>query len=139
VHGFFQSWLADGWIFVHVNLFWALRDRPNVLLVHYNDLKRDLSAEMRRIAAFLDISIPDAKWPATVQRCTFEAMKARGAEIAASEPFEGGAQAFLFKGTNGRWRDVLTPQELEAYRKRGAEILPADAARWLEGGRAALR
>jgi aryl sulfotransferase len=138
VHGFFASWLNDNWMMGHVATFWALRDRPNVLLVHYNDLKRDLSAEMQRIAGFLGISIPEAKWPAVVERCTFEAMKARGPEIGSFEPFEGGSQSFLFKGTNGRWRDVLTPQELETYRKRVAEFLPDEAARWLESGRTAL-
>jgi aryl sulfotransferase len=136
VHGFFATWLKDLTLVAHVATFWKLRARPNVLLVHYNDLKRDLGAEMRRIADFLRISIPAAKWPAVVERCTFESMKARGEkEIGAFPVFEGGVQSFLFKGTNGRWRDVLTETELEAYRKRVAEILPADAARWLENGR----
>ena len=136
VHGFFGSWLAEGSIFRHVSTFWALRHQPNVLLVHYNDLKRDLGAEMRRIADFLDISVPDAKWPAVVERCTFESMKARGSEIGSVDAiFNGGVQGFLFKGTNGRWRDVLTSAELEAYRKRMADFLPEEAARWLENGR----
>jgi len=135
VHGFFAGWLADAALFEHVASFWKLRERQNLLLVHYNDLKRDLAGEMRRIAEFLQISVPEAKWPAVVERCTFESMKARGAEIGAFEPFEGGAQSFLFKGTNGRWRDVLTAAELEAYRKRVADFLPEEAAHWLEHGR----
>jgi len=135
VHAFFATWLADGALFHHVATFWALRARPNALLVHYNDLKRDLAGEMRRIADFLGIAVPEAKWPAAVERCTFEAMKSRGDAIGAFEPFEGGAQAFLFKGTNGRWRDVLSESELEAYRKRVADFLPEDAAHWLEHGR----
>jgi aryl sulfotransferase len=40
--------------------FWRKRARPNLLLVHYNDLKAKLSAEMKRIAAFLEIQTPDA-------------------------------------------------------------------------------
>ena len=135
VHGFFASWLAEGALFWHVRSFWRLRERPNVLLVHYNDLKLDLGAEMRRVADFLSISVPAARWAAAVERCTFASMKARGAEIGAFDPFEGGAQAFLYKGTNGRWRDVLTADELEAYRKRAADFLPDEAARWLESGR----
>ena len=39
------------------------RHRPNVLLVHYNDLKADLSGEMRRVADFLGISVPPDTGP----------------------------------------------------------------------------
>ena len=135
VHGFWVGSLANAELFRHAATFWPLRNEPNVLLVHYNDLKRDLSGEMARIAKFLDIRVPAAKWPATVERCTFEAMKARGEEIGQFQIFEGGAKGFLFKGTNGRWRDVLTEAELEMYRKRAAEFLPPDAVRWLENVR----
>jgi aryl sulfotransferase len=62
-------------------------------------------------------------------------MKARSDEIGSFWNFEGGAQSFLFKGTNGRWKDVLTTTELEAYQKRLEQILPPDARRWLELGR----
>jgi len=134
VHAFFARWLQQAALLHHVATFWELRSRPNVLLVHFADLKRDLAGEMRRIAAFLEIDVPEARWPAVVARCTFDAMKSRADEIGTFWNFEGGAQSFLFKGTNGRWHDVLSPAELEAYRQRVAEILPAEAARWLEQG-----
>jgi aryl sulfotransferase len=135
VHGFFARWIADGSLLQHVRTFWDRRDDRNVLLVHYNDLKADLAGEMRRIAAFLDIAVPASAWSAVVERCTFESMRARGDEIGTFELFEGGAKGFLFKGTNGRWLDVLDADELAAYGRRVAEILPPDAAHWLEHGR----
>jgi aryl sulfotransferase len=139
VHGFFADWLADGLHFQHIDSFWQRRDDPRVLFVHFNDLKADLGGEMRRIAAFLEIDVPDAAWPAVVERCTFESMRERGPEIGPFEvAFEGGAKSFLFKGTNGRWRDVLTADELEAYAKRVAAVLEPDAAAWLEHGRRAV-
>ena len=134
VHGFFARWLQQAALLHHVATFWELRGRANLLLVHFADLKRDLAGEMRRIAAFLEIDVPEARWPAVVARCTFDAMKSRADEIGTFWNFEGGAQSFLFKGTNGRWHDVLTPAELEAYRQKVAEVLPAEAARWLEQG-----
>ena len=140
VHGFFAQWLADGMHFAHIASFWKLRGDPRLLFVHYNDLKADLAGEMRRIADFLAIRVPEARWPEVVERCTFESMRARAAEIGMFEiAFEGGAESFLFKGTNGRWRDVLTPDELDAYAKRVAELLPPDAATWLEHGRHSAR
>ncbi len=104
--------------------------------MHFADLKSDLDGEMRRIAEFLDIEVDAALWPAVVERCTFEGMRGRAEEIGDfSQMFEGGAEGFLFKGTNGRWRDVLTDEEVAAYERRAAEALPEAAARWLEGGR----
>ena len=119
----------------YIASWWPRRTEPNVLFVHYNDLKADLDGETRRIASFLGVDIPDEKWPAVVERCTFESMKARPDEIGPFEfAFEGGANSFLFKGTNGRWRDVLTGDHLEAYAKHVAEQLPPEAAEWLEHG-----
>jgi aryl sulfotransferase len=136
VHGFFSVWLPAMGMLEHVAGFWERRHQPNLLLVHYNDLKADLSGEMRRIAGFLDIEVPEEKWPAVVERCTFESMRSRGGQIGEFERvFEGGAESFIFKGTNGRWRDVLTPEEVSAYRSRVAELLPPEGAAWLEEGR----
>jgi len=140
VHGFFARWLEEAPHAEHLGSFWARRRDPRVLLVHYNDLKSDLAGEMRRIAAFLEIDVPETKWPAAVERCTFEGMRRRAAEIGDMDfAFEGGLRdGFLFKGTNGRWREVLTADELEAYAKRMAELVPPDAAAWIEHGRKAL-
>jgi aryl sulfotransferase len=130
-HEFFAWYLEAALWFAHLASFWERRDEPNLLFVHYDDMKADLGAEMRRVAAFLGVEIADARWPAVVERCTFAAMKARSAEIADFESyFVGGAGSFLYKGTNGRWRDVLTDDELEAFDKRCAELLPPDAIAW---------
>jgi aryl sulfotransferase len=135
VHAFFAHWLADASLLEHVATYWERRAEPNLLFVHFANLKADLSGEMKRIAEFLEIAVPAEKWPAVVERCTFESMRARGDQIGLFRLFEGGAKGFLFKGTNGRWRDVLTADELAAYEKRVAELLPPDAAAWLERGR----
>lgn len=138
-HGYFRTWMDEAFHSVHIASFWERRYDPRILFVHFNDLKADLVGEMRRIATFLDVAVPEALWPAVVQRCTFDAMRERAAEIGEFEiAFEGGAKSFLFKGTNGRWRDVLTADEVAAYAKRVAELLPPDAVAWLERGRTAL-
>jgi len=139
VYGFFQYWLEDPDHFAHLGSFWSRKSDPRIYFMHYNDLKADLEGEMRRLAAWLEIPVPESQWPAVVERCTFEAMRERGPEIGPFEvAFEGGAKGFLFKGTNGRWRDVLTPDELAQYERRVRELVPADAAAWIEHGRKAL-
>ena len=137
VHEFFRTWLADDDVFFrHVSTFWERRHQPNLLLVHYADLKADLEGEMRRIAAFLGAEVPTAAWPAVVERCTFEAMREGEARLGKVDMiFEGGLKSFVFKGTNGRWRDVLTREELDAYTARVAAMLPPACAAWVEHGR----
>jgi aryl sulfotransferase len=140
IHEFF-TWYVDEnpiW-FEHVASFWNHYGEPNVLFVHYNDMQADLDAQMRRVATFLDIDVDDQRWGEQVDRCTFESMKRRSAEIADFEThFVGGADTFLYKGTNGRWRDVLTTEELDRFERRARELLPPDAFAWTSLGQAAL-
>jgi len=142
IHRASFPWEHDGWPmwshFTQVQSFWNFRHLTNVHFVHYADLKADLLGEMRRIADFLGITVPTETWPALVEGASFEAMKREALEndeLALS--FEGGANRFFFKGTNGRWRDVLTPDELTEYDKAVTRALTKDCASWLERGRAA--
>ena len=148
LHRFFDSWISQGsfpwqgdgapwWShFHHIATWWELRDRENVLLVHYNDLLADLETEMRRVASFCDIDVPEDMWPAVAERCTFAEMRSRADALKGyDERFEGGARSFFYKGTNQRWRGVLTDEELSRYEKRVSEVLDPEAARWLERGR----
>ena len=133
------EWEADGWPFwshhYHAASWWAFRHRENVLLVHYNDLQADLDGEMRRIAAHVGIPAPEESWPALVESARFESMKGDAARLLGPmDRFAGGTGAFLYKGSNGRWRDALTPDDLSLYESVAATLDPALRA-WLEGGR----
>ena len=117
--------------------YWSERRRSNVLLVHFNDLKTDLLGEMKRIAAFLEIDTPDALWPELVEAATFDKMRKEGAALlpGIEMAFTGGHESFLNKGTNGRWRDVLTKDDVALYRERAAAELSPGLNDWLEYGR----
>ena len=45
----------------NVRSWWALRDLPNLMLVHFSDLKRDMEGQMRQIAGFLEIEIDESR------------------------------------------------------------------------------
>ena len=135
-------WESDGFPYWshhhHARSYWDFRHLPNLLFVHYNDLKADLEGEMRRIARFLDIEVPEPKWPMLAEAATFAAMK-RDAGLLGDEMgiiFEGGAERFLYKGTNDRWRDVLTRDDLALYEAAAARTLTPELKRWLERGAA---
>ena len=142
---FFLYWIETGsrnldradWFFETERSYWSERHRPNLLLVHFNDLKADLSDEMRRISAFLGIPVNEAVWPNLVEAATFDSMKRNGAQILAKTErlFRGGHETFLHKGTNERWREVLTEADLELYEKRAHTALSAGLFSWLRNGR----
>jgi aryl sulfotransferase len=48
--------------------------------------------------------------------------------------FEGGGRNFVYKGTNGRWRDVLSAEEIRKCDDVAATNLTPDCAHWLKTG-----
>jgi aryl sulfotransferase len=144
VRAAFRTWLdEDGapfWPFwSSVRSWWAARGLPNVLFVHYADLKRDREGQMRRIAAFLGIALADAEWAAAVEHTGFEYMRAHGEHTvpAGGAVFRDGARSFLHRGEAGRWRELLTDEDSAAYEARAAIELEPACAHWLAAGGAA--
>ena len=137
------DWEPDGWPYWshshHLFTWWAVRDLQNVLLVHFGDLKAEPETEMRRIAAFCDIDISENSWPALIATVGLEAMReeARGTDDPMAMTWKGGADSFFYKGDSGRWRGVLTPDDLVLYETHAAALDPA-LRKWIEGGRHAV-
>ncbi|MBP7242385.1 sulfotransferase domain-containing protein [Amaricoccus sp.] len=141
VREYYHDWLDRNghpfWPFwENVRTWWALRGLPNVLLVHFADLKADMAGQIRRIAGFLDVDVADEAWPAILEHCSFDWMKANAAKAAplGGVFWDGGADTFINKGSNGRWRDVLTAAESAKYERLALENLRQDCARWLAEG-----
>lgn len=141
-HAFYRQWFEGNgfpiWPFwENVRSWWAVRHLPNVMLVHFNDLKADLEGAIRRIADFLSIDTGPETLAKAVAHSGFDYMKSHAAAVAprGGVLWKGGAETFINKGSNGRWRDRLTPEEVEAYERRAVQELGPDCARWLaEGG-----
>jgi aryl sulfotransferase len=138
---YFQEWLArDGyplWPFwENVRSWWNIRTLPNVKLVHFNDLKRDLPGMIREIGDFLEIEHDSAVFQNIVEHCSFSYMKAHADKVAplGGAPWEGGAATFINKGINGRWKDILPETLSRAYEFRARQELGEDGARWLQDG-----
>ena len=138
---YFLDWLEhDGhpfWPFwENVRSWWAIRHLPNVKMIHFASLKADMPREIRGIANFLGIEIDPAHWNAILAHCSFDYMKRNATK---SVPlggifWDGGAETFINKGTNGRWRDILTAEDVEIYKRRAFAELGEECARWLATG-----
>jgi aryl sulfotransferase len=138
---FFHHWVTEENVphpsFFHFEqTWWEKRDSPNVLLVHYNDLKADLSSEMERISEFLGISIDPHIWPELVAAAEFERMRKDGDTLMSHVAgiFEGGSQRFFFSGSNKRWRGTVKEEDLALYEAKIRKRFSPSCAQWVANG-----
>lgn len=120
----------------HVETFWAVRDRSNIVQLHYGDLQDDLEGEMRKLATRLGIDVPDERWPELVRAATFESMKSRADRTApnATNSIWKDTERFFNRGTSGQWRELLDDDDLRRYERRVRELVDDDLSRWVHRG-----
>ena len=103
-------------------------------------MRADLPETIRKIAGFIDLDASDDEVQRVVHATDFDNVKAKAAAAdAKADPkaprfFENGGAGFFFKGTNGRWRDVLDEDDVALYEQAKSRVLTEDCAAWLEQG-----
>jgi aryl sulfotransferase len=116
----------------HLSGAWARRGEPNVLLVHYDDLRSDLEGQMRGIAWRLGIAVPEQAWPALTYAASFECMRDHADRlIPATQGIIRDTASFFHRGTSGAGREILSDEEMASYYARAAELAPPDLLDWL--------
>jgi len=132
----------QGMFFGFMAAWWPLRHEPNVLFLHYADMKKDHEGSIRKIAKFLGISPPADRWPAILEYTGFPWMKANehkfeAGSTSAIPPLNPGAM--MRKGKLGAaTEDGMTAGIASHLRAVGESICQDKAAvEWLyHGGRA---
>jgi aryl sulfotransferase len=138
------DWESEGYPYWgnmhHIQSFWEHRALPNILMVHYNDLSADLEGQIQRIADYLDLDATAEEVKRVAEATHFDTVKKNASELLPRMDlaFAGGADAFIYKGTNGRWRGVLTEDDITLYEEAKTRVLTPDCAEWLEKGWLAL-
>lgn len=116
----------------HLSDAWHRRSDDNVVLVHYDDLIRDLEAEMHWLAAALNIHISDDKMQRLAEAASFDAMRSRS-DVLTPDP--GGVlqdrSSFFRRGSSGAASEILSAQDLAIYDARVRALAPTDLLRWL--------
>ncbi|XP_059146857.1 uncharacterized protein LOC131934755 [Physella acuta] len=118
-NGTFKSWFQmylDGTVeygsYFDYYLEWDqdLTDNPNppILVVRYEDMKEDLPREIRRMAAFLELSLDDDLVEEIAKAAGFDSMKKI---YETRNPISG---KLLRKGQVGDWKNWLTVAQSEA-------------------------
>jgi aryl sulfotransferase len=117
----------------HLAGFWEVRDRDDVVLLHYDDLQTDLDGEMRRLADRLGIEVPGGHWPTLVKAATFDDMRRRADERApdTANRIWKSTTDFFHRGTSGQWQGLFDAELADHYKARVRELAPADLVAWL--------
>jgi hypothetical protein len=112
--------LGGSWA-VNTAGYWAEKGRPNVLVLSFKDMKRDLRATVLKVAAFLNITVAGEVIDEVCRRSSFEYMKAidrkfaMGKMVAWREP-----GAMIRKGSQGGSSELLS---LEQQRRADAHFI----------------
>jgi aryl sulfotransferase len=117
----------------HLAGFWEVRDRDDVVLLHYDDLQADLEGEMRRLAGRLGIEVPGERWPMLVKAATFDDMRRRAEERApdTTNRLWKSTIDFFHRGTSGQWEGVFDAELAAHYEDRVRELALPDFVAWL--------
>jgi len=148
VHEVWRDWINKGWFewetdgypywshLHHCKTWWEFKDLPNIEFFHYADMLEDLEKEMRRVASYIGVDVPEASWPDLINACTFATVKKNPEKVVGDMDFgfKGGANTFINMGTNGRWKEVLREDEIQMYHDAMERTLSPDCVRWLENG-----
>ncbi len=116
----------------HLSDAWGRRHEPNVVLVHYDDLRTDLLGQMRRLAERLDLAHADDVTAELAAEASFGAMRRRAAELAPDvHGILEDPAAFFREGTSGAGAAELTAAALVRYQERSSTLAPPSLLRWL--------
>lgn len=135
---YLHRWLReDGYPFhpywSNVRSWWERRDSPNVLLIHFADLRRALDLQLRRLAAFIDVQPAAAAWDRILRHCSLDHMRSHAELVAplGGAIFKGGARSFIRTGKKEQWAGLLNEEDRELCIRAAHDALPEDCVRWL--------
>jgi hypothetical protein len=135
---FGKMMLPEG-LFGFLSTWWPLRNEPNVMLIHFSDMKRDHEGSVRKIADFLGFSPTAEQWPKILEYTSFPWMKQHGdkfdARLASAVPMLMPG-AMVRKGKTGAAREDGVTREMAAELRALGEKLLTDreALDWLYSG-----
>ena len=99
--------------------YWAARQRPNVLVLSFKSMKKDLRATVKTVAAFLGIAASEALIDEVYRLSTFDYMKSIDHKFNMGKliPWRE-AGAMIRKGRQNGSAELLTPaqqREIDAH------------------------
>ncbi len=116
----------------HAASWWGLRDRPNVLLMRFADLKGDLPGAIDRIAAWMGVAMTEDARTRVIERAGFAWMKAHNHRFAPLD-FAGVSSrdrpAMVRRGASGGASELYTVEQqrrIDEVHRRGLLRIGSD-------------
>jgi len=117
--------LIESWA-IHAASFWDWRDRPNVLVLNFAEIKRSPRESIERVAAIMGVELTEAQLAKVIERSSVDYMKAHESQFAPPQaPFGDKAKPTLMirRGASGKSEELLSPsQQAEIDRHCQAEL-----------------
>lgn len=127
----------------HTNSYWEFKHLSNIHFFHYQDMKDEPEKSILSMAEIAGHSISSQRAKQIQDRCEFETLKKRMIEKDKNHTgplfFKDSSKSFFHKGLNGRWRDVLSNEDLELYHDKKKQVLAPECIKWLENGGEVLK
>ena len=107
---------------------WATnKDKGDILFIVYEDLKKDVMKEMKKITEFLNLTLSDAFLERIAEDTNIKNMKN---DPAVRDPHAKPDKPFVRAGQSGGWKGYFTVEQNEWFDRKYKELyakLPVDA------------
>jgi hypothetical protein len=137
----FDRWLVDddpggrmslALVAGQVRTAWERRDRPNVELFHFEDLRCDRAAAMTRLAAAFGLDLSTDRIEELAESASIDRMRERADDLAPNtKQIFSDPTRFFRSGEGGDWRSFVTPEQDAVYWQRIDELMSPELRDWL--------
>ncbi|XP_069857182.1 sulfotransferase 2A1-like [Dipodomys merriami] len=132
---FLQGHVPYGSWFDHVRGWMSMREKENVLVLSYEQMKKDPRSMVERICGFLGKVLEPGELDLVLENSSFQAMKENKMSNLPDVPEELVPAGFKItrKGITGDWKNHFTPAQTQAFEKTFQEKmagLPPELFSW---------
>jgi hypothetical protein len=118
----YQPWalLTDSW--------WRLRDRSNVLVMFYEDMKKDPQGCINQVAEFLQVELTEEQFNKVLEKSSFSYMKANDEKFA-PPAWDAGHVPMVRSGESGNSKELLSEEaqaQIDAFCLQELDKLSSD-------------
>uniref|UniRef100_A0A1B6LQI8 Sulfotransferase domain-containing protein n=1 Tax=Graphocephala atropunctata TaxID=36148 RepID=A0A1B6LQI8_9HEMI len=110
----------------HVKSYQRLSSYENILLITFEDMKKDLAKVMKEVGDFLDVTYSKEQEVALLEHLSFASMKNNSAvnfEADIREMQRPGDVRFMREGQVGLWKKVLSPEFTKLFEEWTSKYL----------------
>jgi aryl sulfotransferase len=122
---------------------WEARNQPNVLLLSFTNMIKDLPKEIEKVRKFLDIPLTDAERDVVLKNTSFEEMKKHEIQFEATKigPLVDGKYispllpgGLIRKGKNDQGNTTLSPEQVKKLDDADHQHLSAECIAFMRTG-----